>query len=133
MMSLAASGETRAPFVKLASVLKGDCDCPLPLDPLFLTYQTRLLRLRVAVPVVIDGPEDPAPVLLKAVYVKVSEARALAVTGGVYLKVPSEAIVTLPPWVVAKVPPITVTFPAGVSLAKSVAARETKGVAGDVV
>jgi hypothetical protein len=37
----------------LASVLKGLCERPSPLPPLLFTYQTRLERLIVTVPVLV--------------------------------------------------------------------------------
>ena len=58
---------------------------------------------------------------------------AFAVTGGVYLNVPSEAMVTLPPCVVANVPTLlasTVTPFDGVSLETIVPESCTAGVVG---
>src|SRR5581483_1426393 len=132
MMSPLASGVTRAPFVKLDSELKGDCDWPLPFAPLFFTYQTRPERFSVTVPVAVVGV-PVVPVSLEIVYVKLSVVSALAVTGGVYLNVPSAAIVTLPLWVVANVPATTLTPPLGRSLARIEPDNCTAGVAGAVV
>src|SRR5437016_1621598 len=93
MMSLAASGMTRAPLVKFASELNGDCDWPLPFDPLFFTYQTRLERLSVPVPVagaagLIAIENDCEPVQLVLVSVAVTVKVKVPVAVGVPLKTP---------------------------------------------
>src|SRR5213592_1940470 len=54
MMSLAIDAACAA-----ASVLKGDCDWPLPAAPLFFTYQTRFARFSVTVPVACVGVPVP--------------------------------------------------------------------------
>src|SRR5687768_8912635 len=94
------------------SVSNGECDCPLPTGPSFRTYHTRPASARFTVP----GAEvtgAPPPVLLTTVYVKESlvAAAAAGFAFGVYRKVPSAAMVTLPPALVAKVPGVAVTPP----------------------
>ena len=51
----------------LRVLFQGDCDWPLPFTPAFgLTYQTRLARFSVAVPLAVVGVAVP-PVLLEIV------------------------------------------------------------------
>src|SRR5439155_10231100 len=74
------------------------------------------------------------PVLLEIVYVKLSVANGLAVTGGVYLNVPSAAITTLfVPFADENVPATAATPPIGRSFAMIVPVSGTNGVVGDPV